>query len=540
MIDFAAHMETVALALFDNLNRAQSTKKGLRFGTNGSLSIDLEKGTWYDFETTESGGVLDLIKRQLGLTGRDAIEWMREQGCDIESDATSRAKRGNGSNGGGPQPAKHIVARFPYPDETGTVLFEVLRYHFTNADGTPVLDEETGKPTKTFRQRRPDPTKHDGWNWSVKGVRVIPYRLDELVAVLRATPGSTVYVAEGEGKVDALTKWDLTATCNAMGASNWTKEHAAFLRGAAVIVVADNDAAGRAFVELVAESLKGVATSIRVLLLPGLSPKGDLLDWIAAGGTKEQFLALAEQADPYENEASVLPQNISLDDFRAYMPLHNYLYLPTREPWPAASVDARLGTIPIINADGVPKKIKASRWLDQNKPVEQATWAPGLPMLIENRLIAEGGWIDQPKTTILNLYRPPRIILGDPDKADPWLDHVRKVYPADAAHIIRWLAHRREDQSRARARRAARHRQGHSARSAQACRRSVEFHRGDAAGAARPLQRLCKSCGTAHQRGPRPRRSQPIPVLRTAEDLCRRTTGCAARRREESARAQHP
>jgi hypothetical protein len=44
--------------------------------------------------------------------------------------------------------------------------------------------------------------------------------------------------------------------------------------------------------------------------------------------------------------------------------------------------------------------------------------------------------------TILNLYRPPCITLGDPNKADPWLDHVRKIYPTDAAHIIRWLAQR--------------------------------------------------------------------------------------------------
>ena len=29
-----------------------------------------------------------------------------------------------------------------------------------------------------------------------------------------------------------------------------------------------------------------------------------------------------------------------------------------------------------------------------------------------------------------------------PRKAEPWIDHVRKVFPDDADHIIRWLAHR--------------------------------------------------------------------------------------------------
>ena len=29
-----------------------------------------------------------------------------------------------------------------------------------------------------------------------------------------------------------------------------------------------------------------------------------------------------------------------------------------------------------------------------------------------------------------------------PSKADPWLDHVREVYPDEAEHIVHWLAHR--------------------------------------------------------------------------------------------------
>ena len=46
------------------------------------------------------------------------------------------------------------------------------------------------------------------------------------------------------------------------------------------------------------------------------------------------------------------------------------------------------------------------------------------------------------ETGSLALYRPPIIKLGDPKEADPWLTHVHKVYPDDAQHIIRWLAHR--------------------------------------------------------------------------------------------------
>ena len=63
-------------------------------------------------------------------------------------------------------------------------------------------------------------------------------------------------------------------------------------------------------------------------------------------------------------------------------------------------------------------------------------------MLIRNRLISEGGWIERNGVTCFNLYRPPIIALGEPNEAGPWLSHVHKVYADDAQHIIKWLAHR--------------------------------------------------------------------------------------------------
>jgi hypothetical protein len=86
--------------------------------------------------------------------------------------------------------------------------------------------------------------------------------------------------------------------------------------------------------------------------------------------------------------------------------------------------------------------MKANTWLAKHRPVEQITWAPGLPMLIKGRVISDGGWIDRSGSDCFNLYRPPTIQLGDPTKAGPWIGHVQKVFPADAAHIIYYLAQR--------------------------------------------------------------------------------------------------
>ena len=134
----------------------------------------------------------------------------------------------------------------------------------------------------------------------------------------------------------------------------------------------------------------------------------------------------------------VLPDAVTVDDFYAYMPSHSYIFVPSRELWPSASVNARLPAVH-VSPD---KTISASAWLDQRRPVDQAVWAPGLPTLIQGRLISGGGWIERPGSDTFNLYIPPAEIEGDPAKATPWLEHIHRVYPQDAEHIVRCLAHR--------------------------------------------------------------------------------------------------
>ncbi len=125
--------------------------------------------------------------------------------------------------------------------------------------------------------------------------------------------------------------------------------------------------------------------------------------------------------------------------------------MPGGDFWPAARVDARLPPIPLFDKSGKPivdektgaqKEMRASAWLAKHAPVEQMTWAPGLPQLVRDKLISDGGWIERKGVTVLNLYRPPTIELGDATKAGPWLEHVRKIYPDEADHIIAFLAHR--------------------------------------------------------------------------------------------------
>jgi hypothetical protein len=123
---------------------------------------------------------------------------------------------------------------------------------------------------------------------------------------------------------------------------------------------------------------------------------------------------------------------VTIEDFWAYLPAHQYIFRPSRELWPASSVNARVTA----------QTGKASDWLDTSRAVEQMTWAPGEPEIIRGRLVVNGGWIERPGCACYNLYQPPAETNGDPDQACRWVEHVHTVYPDEAEHIIKWFAHR--------------------------------------------------------------------------------------------------
>ena len=86
------------------------------------------------------------------------------------------------------------------------------------------------------------------------------------------------------------------ATTNAGGDGKWHDEYSEYLRDRRTVIVPDNDDPGREHAAKVARSLRGVAASVRVLELPNLPPKGDVSDWLDAGGRVDELLVLAESA----------------------------------------------------------------------------------------------------------------------------------------------------------------------------------------------------------------------------------------------------
>ena len=159
--------------------------------------------------------------------------------------------------------AGKCIASYDYGDENGHRLYQVLRF----------FDEKTGK--KTFSQRRP--AKDDGkWVYSLKGVRRVLYRLPQLLA---ADPKQPVYIVEGEKDVHTLENGGFVATCNSGGADGWTDDITPPLKDRDVVLIQDNDAAGKKWVNTVGNSLTGIARSIRVIRFPDEKVGFDITDW---------------------------------------------------------------------------------------------------------------------------------------------------------------------------------------------------------------------------------------------------------------------
>lgn len=290
MTNFVDLMEPVARRLLGDPNPHLSSKDEWRFGTRGSLSVKVggpHKGTWNDHEAATGGGVLDLIAREKDGDRRAAVEWLRHEFGDVAGQPE-------------PPPERRIVAVYSYTDENGDPLFEVVRYD-----------------PKDFRQRRPD--GRGGYTWNLKGVRLVPYRLPELIEDL--AQDRTVFLVEGEKDVDHLRALGIPATCNPGGSGKWRADFSGVFDGADVVILPDNDDTGRDHAEKVSRSLSGHASRIRVVDLPNLPRKGDVSDWLKAGGTAEALADLVETTPVSRAKAAVRLPVVWYGDEDAATPL---------------------------------------------------------------------------------------------------------------------------------------------------------------------------------------------------------------------------
>jgi putative DNA primase/helicase len=275
-INFDELMTPVAARLLDKPNtRLSKPPRDVRFGAHGSMSINYETGQFFDHESKIGGGVIDLVKHKTGLDHAGAVSWLRREGL-LPAKPTGSALASR------PKPeakSARFVCSYDYVGASGALLHQTVRY----AD------------PKTFRQRRPG-AGHGQWIWNLDEINPVLYRLPDVLKAV--TEGRTVYVVEGEKDANNLTALGLVATTNAMGARKWKPHYSETLRGADVVIIGDTNDVGRKHVQEVATALHGIAKRVRALDLAAAWPecpeKGDISNWLEAGGTADQLAALVE------------------------------------------------------------------------------------------------------------------------------------------------------------------------------------------------------------------------------------------------------
>lgn len=282
MSNISEKLTSSDVAQYYSVRAPQVAQRGLQWrgacplhgGERDSLSINSDTGFWTCWSACGNGDIVQFEQKLAGGSVAAAVQGIESIiGRSLSSLSEKKQRR--------------IVDTYPYVDEDGQVLFEVVRWE-----------------PKDFRQRRPKPG--GGYDWSLGDTRIVPYRLPKVLAA------SAVVIVEGEKDVATVESLGLTATCNPMGAGKWRKEFADYFAGKQVAIIPDQDGwvadarvapakqfPGQRHGLAIARSLLGVAAGVRLVDLPNAK---DVTDYVAAGGTRESLLGLLREAPVLDQE----------------------------------------------------------------------------------------------------------------------------------------------------------------------------------------------------------------------------------------------
>jgi AAA domain len=289
----------------------------------GSFSINYRTGHWADFATSDKGG--DFVSLVAYIKGIEQSEAATELARMISLPLS----RANGANGvvrkdasvdcrsaAPPVPRAPNTTTFPTRtprDAKGKPAFiagdagpivgqEEMRRHIYRRGDVPVrikIKFRDGRFANWYRVT--DAAGATGWQASKPTDFIdVPYvslGIDPFDPEVIEDP---IYWPEGERDVDSLTRLGMLAFTFGGTGDGLPPAAADHVAGRDVVILADNDDAGRKHAQAKAIVAYRVAKSVKIVEFPELPKGGDVSDWVAEGHTAEELNGLVESAPTYK------------------------------------------------------------------------------------------------------------------------------------------------------------------------------------------------------------------------------------------------
>lgn len=248
-----------------------------------SFTVNDEKQFYHCFSSGHNGDAISWVQHTDGVSFTEAVNRLAsETGVTIGPVVVPEKPRGEKTG------ARKLVAEYVYHDRDGDPYHKVERYEFEGGG-------------KTFTQSHWEETDHI-WISGTGPNPPVPYNLPAIIA----NPNEPIWLVEGEKNADDLIARGLIATTAKGGATAFpaSEDFAVWFDGATVYALPDNDEPGQTWLSRVQQAIPHVIT----VTIPGLPPKGDVSDWLDAGGTVAELKAMAEYRHESETETPTTPR----------------------------------------------------------------------------------------------------------------------------------------------------------------------------------------------------------------------------------------
>ena len=282
-VDWQRIAPEVALQLLGEPSSKKSHE--WRYGTHGSLVVNIDAGTWWDFENDLGGGLIDLIKHM----NQDVNTVLKQFGYDL-------ALQSNDSllSGFSPLKTKTASSAKSFSREQMIDLYKQAIVKVKYADNFMVLRFPEGH---FIKQKYAPFTLNPDSSWSMK-------RPEGLLPIYYTNkyPDKAIIINEGEKALMACERiWDYDSATWHGGVNAWQKADWSPIYGRDVVIFPDNDEAGMKCANELSRFLKENKCKVKVIQPPAdCNEKDDLYDAYESG-----YFKSSKELEDYINKSEV-------------------------------------------------------------------------------------------------------------------------------------------------------------------------------------------------------------------------------------------